>query len=714
MPFPVNPSHQKQLPSPSYGKRPRENEKGGVTEVAHQQLKKQRTEHRAESFLPLNEACTLYLLTFFDNPGLRRIAQVSRRASELAKQVISARQQAMKSLPPSSHPLNNDCIFHFLTFLDFRDLWEVARVNRQMNVLAMKVMHVIGKDVLGQRFLLQHNDSLSTVQHELSMLKRELENLVKETQDEMELEQTVKSAQEEGLEQIKALIKDRIDTRKIRGSIDNLSNLSMENILNIFASKTLSTRYPRVVNALAIHCCLSQKTRTFDGLLLESVLGNGSMPSADVLRSLNRTHRLAFKGALDNAVFHNQPNVLRCLFKRMLDPIMNTNETMQAKQNKDGLFHVFVEEKVDLSFINTLTDVIDPKKLKVLIESENQVGDTPLLLSINNEQAFRCLIKAGANPLHRNQAGQTLIHLATKHGNYSYLKLVLEELTALGFKKEDLLEAKDRDRWTPLFYITQFKVPDAEEKLRLFLSMEANVRDESDVTILHYAAGSANVSVDLFRLIVQQRPDLINEQEDIEYQTPIFDAINDPKKLKILIQHGADIHHRACEGASLLYHALGNPKALENLLAYNFDINVPEDGEGRSLLFLSLPYRQDFDLLIKNGANIYHKDLYERSLLHQAAEEASFAMLQRVLELGLNLEEQDDEGRTPIFYAVKKLRYGGRESEREDLETLQKLELLLGQGANVYHQTKEGKTIFDLAEEIKDQRLDELLAKYKP
>ncbi|MGK5595402.1 MAG: ankyrin repeat domain-containing protein [Parachlamydiaceae bacterium] len=749
MPHPsINPCYPSSSSHTPSSKRPREDEKDVATEVAHQQLKKQRTEHEAdhptpESFLPLNEECTLRILTLLDAQDLCRIAQVSRRASELAKQVIDARQKAVKSSPPYSHPLNNDCLFHFLTFLDIPDLCRFAQVNRQMNELAKEAMRVVGKEMLGNRFFLQHNNSLSTVQYELSMTRGELESLDKTNLTQYKVDS----------EQIKKLIvKDKYGAWQIRESICNLSLLPLEKILQILASQNFCKIYRRTINALAISC-LNQNNKNLPRKKLD----------------------IRFQLAVKNAIAYSQPNVLRFLF--LIGPVD------RVRQGRSNILHLLAREQ-DPSLLNAaLEETHQQKKWQELMKEEDRNGDTPLLLSVHNEQAFRYLIKAGANPLHHNHSGQTLIHLATKHGNYSYLKLVLEELIALGFKKEDLLEDKDHNGLAPLFYITEFQVPDAKEKLRLLLSMEANVRYKG-MTILHMATGHQSVSIDFFRFIIQQSPDLLHEEDD-HGQAPVFYAIRDPEKLKILVQQGADIHVQDESGHTLLYYALYDNSLVENLLANGLDINFP-DYIGWTPLFHSLLHSHEnfievFDLLIAKGADQFHKDLEGRSLLHVAISTSVSTFKQnKVFELGLDLEEQDNEGETPlfeavlrssemlapllerganvhhqnhkgqtplhlavdryisnedinqllkagadletednngetpIFYAVKKLRDRDQwESENEDLEILQTLELLLDRGANVYHHTKEGKTIFDLAKEIKDQRLDELLAKYQ-
>ncbi|MGK5595404.1 MAG: ankyrin repeat domain-containing protein [Parachlamydiaceae bacterium] len=644
------------LPDGPSRKRPREHKKEAVTKVAHQRLKKQRAEHPTqESFLPLNEECTLRILTLLDAQDLCRIAQVSKRASELAKQVIEA-----------FYSLDDNCLFHFLTLLDFRDLWEVAQVNRQMNALAMKAMHVIGKKMLGQRFLLQHSDSLSTVQRELLMLKRELEHLVKETQDEMDFKQTVKSAQEEGLEQIKALIKDRLDARNIRGSIDNLGNLSVEGILNIFASETFNKRYPRVINAIAIHYLNSTVPKLNDG---ESHV------------ELQKMYVLAVQLAIRSG----QTNVLRFLTS------IGDADRIRKGSNKENILHHLVR-LADLSLFNVVVEELKKqKKLQSLIEAEDNMGNTPLLLSIHHGQAFECLIKAGANPLHRNQAGQTLIHLAARHSRVSYLSLVLEKLTALGFKEEDLLEAEDKMGITPLFYAMQYQarkriqVPDVMEKVELFLTMKANALNQEGESILHLAAKDEHVSEDLLLVIIKERPDLINTK-DSDGRTPIFDAIDHPAKFQILVRQGADIHVKDDNGRTLLHFAVGKHKVLQNLLSYCLDIDST-DCSGFSPLSLALRHHQDFELLISNRANINCRNAYGQSLLHQAAmdQKVSLETLKKVLELGLDLEEQDDYGNTPIFNTM-------REPE--------KFNVFLERSANVHHQNQAGQTPLHQAADI--------------
>ncbi|MGK5595388.1 MAG: ankyrin repeat domain-containing protein [Parachlamydiaceae bacterium] len=552
------------------------------------------------------------------------------------------------SLQGSFFPLNETCTFRILTLLDTSDLLSMAQVSRQANRFVKEVIRIIGNKIFSQRFRLQHDDSLSTIQSELSCVKSELDHLAKADLAEYGIDS----------ERIKQMIThDRLGTRRVRESIHNLSNLPIEDMIRMLASEVFYKAYGRVLNALAI-CCLNQTNKTF-------------FQSEELVTKS--------KCALIYAHYYNQPHVVRFLLRCNVD--------FGTSEHQDNILHLIaIKTDADPSLIQVSIEEAahNHAKLKQLIEAENQDGNTPLLLSINNEHAFRCLIEAGANPLHRNHLGQTIVHLATKKGELSFFKLVLEQLTGLGFKQSDFLEKTDNKKLTPLFYTTNFKVENAKEKIKLFISMGAAIQDTDGATILHHASKNECVSSELLLFIISLKPELIHEKDNFG-RTPIFYASNSSRKFDILISQGADIRLQDHSGNTLLHHVGDNKTALEDLFFYGFEVNL-QNLEGLTPIFYALNHPQNFQLLLSKGANPYHKDKHGGSLLHQwAFTGSSDAVLQQLLSLGLSLEEEDHSGHTPLFYA---------------LNNSQNFQLLLDKRANIHHKTNDGQSLMHHSAEI--------------
>lgn len=122
---------------------------------------------------------------------------------------------------------------------------------------------------------------------------------------------------------------------------------------------------------------------------------------------------------------------------------------------------------------------------------------------------------------------------------------------------------------------------------------------------------------------------------------------------KWLIAHGADVNHRAVEGATPLSEAIrANDRAT-------------------------------FDLLVKAHANYRARDKYGESLMHFAAH-WNYTILPRLKELGLPVDGRNNYGTTPLMDAAATQ---ANDSAR----------WLLANGADINAKDSKGRTVFDYA-----------------
>lgn len=80
------------------------------------------------------------------------------------------------------------------------------------------------------------------------------------------------------------------------------------------------------------------------------------------------------------------------------------------------------------------------------------------------------------------------------------------------------------------------------------------------------------------------------------------------------------------------------------------------------------------------------RDENGQTLLHHAVRWNNFDLVKKLLSLGFNINEEDNEGKTPIFGTVGKLH-----------KNCSMAELLLTSGANPYHKCNNGKNLLDKA-----------------
>ena len=91
-----------------------------------------------------------------------------------------------------------------------------------------------------------------------------------------------------------------------------------------------------------------------------------------------------------------------------------------------------------------------------------------------------------------------------------------------------------------------------------------------------------------------------------------------------------------------------------------------------------------FEYLIEQKADIYIKDTYNRTLLHQATRKNCLEIVNLLVKKGADLYAEDNEGRTALHYAA----------ERGYFEIVQ---YITEAGAHIYMLTNAKKTAEDLA-----------------
>ncbi len=159
--------------------------------------------------------------------------------------------------------------------------------------------------------------------------------------------------------------------------------------------------------------------------------------------------------------------------------------------------------------------------------------------------------------------------------------------------------------------------------------------------------------------------------------------------MKYLIAHGADPFIATRNGASALTRAIHQATKMETLCylieELKLDINAA-DRFGRTPLFLSVQSgRPDIAAyLLEHGADISGKSREDETLLMTAirnscSEESFKELSQLLLRYGLDINAQDNQGRTALYYAI----------EKNDINCIK---FLLSSGISVFHSDKQGTT----------------------
>ena len=187
--------------------------------------------------------------------------------------------------------------------------------------------------------------------------------------------------------------------------------------------------------------------------------------------------------------------------------------------------------------------------------------------------------------------------------------------------------------------------------------------------------------------------------------TPLHTAVEGGHKeiAELLIDNGADVNAMDKDGRTPLHFASakGHKEIAELLIAEGADVNVIiQSGSFQEMTPLDMATDKNRteteDLLRKHGG----KTGEELDALFDAAKTGNVTDAKKAIADDLDVNARDDEGMTPLLYAVW-------EGHREIVE------LLLANGADTSAKNPDGQTPLDLAIEYDDTEIIDLLRKHQ-
>ncbi|KAK6496744.1 hypothetical protein TWF481_001732 [Arthrobotrys musiformis] len=262
----------------------------------------------------------------------------------------------------------------------------------------------------------------------------------------------------------------------------------------------------------------------------------------------------------------------------------------------------------------------------------------------------------------RNQDGRTLLMEAMYRGKFKMVRLLLEkgaDITATG-----------SDGQTMLAYAVS---SGNEDLVRFLLDNGSNIEaaDREGKTPLFYAVSSGNE--DLVRFLLDSGSNI--EAADREGKTPLFYAVyanrysprDNEAVLRLLLGRGADIEATDINGFTPL-----------SWLVINSDVDP-------SIHTYTKPSSRQMytcQRLIREGASLRTRIARGKPfrLLYHAIYTKNVWLVEELLKWGASLEERDESGPTPLFYALRLSRGETFFIARPD-RTTRIIQLLLAKGA---------------------------------
>jgi ankyrin repeat protein len=279
------------------------------------------------------------------------------------------------------------------------------------------------------------------------------------------------------------------------------------------------------------------------------------------------------------------------------------------------------------------------------------------------------------------------------------------------------LETLDQYKRTALHWAAAYGSLDVFNYL-LDNGASVTVKDESNNTPLHLAA--MNKREGMVRRLLEKGADAnaINS----EGQTPLFLAAyyGTSGIIETLLSKNADPSIKDLNGLLPLHIAAlsGNLEKLTTLLTPQADINA-RDVSGNTPLYLALDYtprEKIIAVLLQHGADVSLTASGGKSALHMALF-ARKEILDQLLKAGADVNAPDSDGNTALHGVLqlmaRMLGNSGRSLSGDSAEFLasqsERLKMLLAHGADPRIKNKAGQSPQDLAAEIGDKELIDLL-----
>ncbi|WP_341823962.1 ankyrin repeat domain-containing protein [Wolbachia endosymbiont (group A) of Udea olivalis] len=245
----------------------------------------------------------------------------------------------------------------------------------------------------------------------------------------------------------------------------------------------------------------------------------------------------------------------------------------------------------------------------------------------------------------RGKLDRTSLHLASEAGEWDKVKLLLDESANI--------EVQDEFGYTPIFLATQSGKWSVVELL-LNYGADIDAQDKEGQTLLCFAVSGNNL--DMIQFLVDRGASI--EAQDKSDYTPILYAAQSGKwdVVKLLISNGAKFNNEITYQGTPLHFAVqeGNLDMVQFLLDKGADIEVENTYNEKPLHIAVKAGRLDIlELLLDRGANINATDMDGQTPLHLAAKHHRLDVVKYLIEKGANTNAKDKDEKTPLELAIQ-------------------------------------------------------------
>ncbi|MEH0153509.1 ankyrin repeat domain-containing protein [Limibacter armeniacum] len=324
------------------------------------------------------------------------------------------------------------------------------------------------------------------------------------------------------------------------------------------------------------------------------------------------------------------------------------------------------------------------------ITETNHDGANSLLLLIPHLKDFAMVdyfISKGLDLDSKDKDGNGAFYYAAKTGNTEMMDILIEKGVKYTNSNAMIAASKGTRRSSNPLSVFEY----LEKK-----GLQANVVTKEGETPLHLLAGKAK-DTDVIRYFIGKGVD-VNKQ-DKDGNTALINAAgrNNLKVVSFIVEKSKDINASNKDGETALTNAVKGNKGevVSYLISKGAEVNH-KDKEGNNVgFYLIQSYRpnnkgafnEKLELLQKNGFDPKAKQAKGNTLFHLAAEINDLNLLKAVQALGVDVNQTNDEGTTPLQIAAMKA--------TDDVI----LKYLIKIGADTKVKTAFEETVYDLANE---------------
>jgi ankyrin repeat protein len=295
------------------------------------------------------------------------------------------------------------------------------------------------------------------------------------------------------------------------------------------------------------------------------------------------------------------------------------------------------------------------------IHGVNQTGDTALHLALYGEKwdvAEKILDQFPDYDVDdTNSKGCTPLHVAVHPKcKMDLIKKILARMNS------ESVNAQDERGWTALHDAIDNQSEIAVKEMLKRDDVDVNLKNNNNVTALHFACLWKNIPIDLFRIILEKSTD-VNAQDDEYGYTVLHGAIMSKSKNvveELLKRKDVDVNLKRNDNQTTLHQASWWKDIPRNLftkiLEKSTDVNVQDKGGNTTLQSAIKGENRTAveELLKRMNVNVNLKNNKNKTALHRAScwKDIPIDLFRVILEISTDVNVQDVRGNTALHWAI--------------------------------------------------------------